>query len=383
MLRRFDVFAVEDTTAQAVWGHLDAGPVRVRAGDAVVDTEHPGGPGAVVVGALPPDHDLDVVLERPGRVGELARRRVRTLPAPPGRQLCRIATVNDLHIGARGFGLLPRVSEPDAEGDRHPVRCARAAIAEALAWGADIVLVKGDLTEESTPEAWQVLSDLLTRVPVPVLVVPGNHDVGTKARVPAQTGATEAGLRLVHGVVVRDLPGVRVIVADTAIPGMGHGRIAHVGDLVVRAAARAPGGVLLALHHHPMAHRLPTFWPPGIPGPEADRFLRRLAEANPATLVTTGHTHRHRRHRRRSLTVTEVGSTKDYPGVWAGYAVHEGGIRQVVRRVAAPDALSWTERTRRSVGGVWGLWSPGAVDDRCFTLAWPARGRATEPAPSR
>jgi hypothetical protein len=50
--------------------------------------------------------------------------------------------------------------------------------------------------------------------------------------------------------------------------------------------------------------------------------------------------------------VTEVGSPKDYPGTWAGYVVHEGGIRQVVRRVAAPEVIRWTESTDGPCSGV-------------------------------
>jgi len=50
--------------------------------------------------------------------------------------------------------------------------------------------------------------------------------------------------------------------------------------------------------------------------------------------------------------------------------VHEGGIRQVVRRVAAPEAMAWTERTRRVLGGLWGWWASGRLADRCFTLGW-------------
>ena len=62
-----------------------------------------------------------------------------------------------------------------------------------------------------------------------------------------------------------------------------------------------------------------------------------------------------------------------YGGTWAGYVVHEGGIRQVVRRVAAPAAIRWTEETKRALLGVWGRWSPGRLDDRCLSHTWPAR----------
>ena len=70
--------------------------------------------------------------------------------------------------------------------------------------------------------------------------------------------------------------------------------------------------------------------------------------------------------------MTEVGSTKDYPGTWTGYVVHEGGIRQLVHRVEEPSCLAWTDRTRRAFGGVWRWWSPGTLADRCFTIPWPA-----------
>jgi hypothetical protein len=131
------------------------------------------------------------------------------------------------------------------------------------------------------------------------------------------------------------------------------------------------------MHHHPQRFRLPTFIPKGIPGPEAKRFLEAVAAANPDTLVTTGHTHRHRRHRWTPVPVTEVGATKDYPGTWTGYVVHEGGVRQVVRRIEEPSCLQWTERTRRAALGAWRWWSPGTLDDRCFSITWSARAPGT------
>ena len=74
------------------------------------------------------------------------------------------------------------------------------------------------------------------------------------------------------------------------------------------------------------------------------------------------------------VVVTETGSPKDHPGTWTGYVVHEGGIRQVVRRVARPDVIRWTERSRRAAGGAWGVWSPGRLTDRCWDLPWPTGG---------
>ena len=61
---------------------------------------------------------------------------------------------------------------------------------------------------------------------------------------------------------------------------------------------------------------------------------------------------------------------KDYPGVWAGYVVHDGGIVQTVRRVAEPSAMAWTEHSARAMGGIYRYWTPGRLDDRCFSLNW-------------
>jgi hypothetical protein len=124
------------------------------------------------------------------------------------------------------------------------------------------------------------------------------------------------------------------------------------------------------LHHQLQRWRWPTFYPPGVAGPQARALLDELVATNPDTIVASGHTHRHRRRRYGPLELVEVGSTKDYPGTWTGYAVHEGGIRQVVRRIESGPVIAWTEGTGRSIGGIWGRWSPGRREDRCFTHGW-------------
>jgi hypothetical protein len=89
-------------------------------------------------------------------------------------------------------------------------------------------------------------------------------------------------------------------------------------------------------------------------------------------MISSGHTHRHRRRHVGPLVLTEVGSPKDYPGTWAGYVVHEGGIRQVVRRVSGAGLLRWTDYTAGAAVGLWGLWSPGLLGHRCsYSLAAP------------
>ena len=177
------------------------------------------------------------------------------------------------------------------------------------------------------------------------------------------------GLHLVDGVEHVDRDGVRILMADVTRPGTDWGTASPVADDIV-AGARFDGPVFVALHQQPMRFRIPTYLPPGIPGPEARPMLEAVGRTNPRVLVSSGHTHRHRRHVVGGVTATEVGSTKDFPGTWAGYHVHEGGIVQVVRRIAEPSCIRWTDHTRRAAGGIWGWWAPGRLDDRCFSLTW-------------
>lgn len=368
---RVDVFAVEDDAAQICWSGISKGELSLSAGSAQRTVMSDGRPGSVVLDGLPPGTTLDLVARGPG----FSRRRLgrfTTLTPPPGRLRCRFATVNDIHIGARSFGTLhPRFE--DSVIEPHPARCARAAMAEARRWGAQLLVVKGDLTQDGTPQEWEGAAHIIAASALPALTIEGNHDVNHHA-VDGTAAMAAHGLTLHQRTASRDLPGARIVAVPTAAWHVDHGVI-HPDDerAALELVASAPGAAVIALHHYPQRFRWPNLYPSGIPGPRAQAFLDAVAEANPATLVLSGHSHRHRRHHHGPLVVAEVGSTKDYPGSWAGYAVYDGGIRQVTMRVAEPSAMSWTDPGRRVLGGLWGRWAPGLRDHRCFTVVWPAR----------
>jgi 3',5'-cyclic AMP phosphodiesterase CpdA len=330
------------------------------------------GPGALSISGLAPATTYDVVLSGPGqpraRVATLT-----TLPPPPGRLLTRFATISDCHIGERSVGLFGRLRDPRPRPRGlapYPVRCARAAIAAAESWGAELLVAKGDLTCLGEPaEVYQAV-DVLSSASVPVEVILGNHDVRGGIDVAAMISA--CGLQARKAAHARDLPGVRLILGHSPLPDRHAGAItASEAAELARLAGEAPGPVVVALHHPPSRWPVHTYYPPAIAWRDTTRLVNGLAAANPATLMLAGHTHRNRRYLVGRLTVAEVGSTKDYPGQWAGYSVYEGGIRQAVFRVAEPSAIAWTETTRRALGGVWGWWSPGLLSDRCWTLEWP------------
>jgi 3',5'-cyclic-AMP phosphodiesterase len=404
------VFAVEDTCAQLTWSAMDAERcvMGVGARSQVVSanppawlhrrglpsrplSRFPGGPGAVVIEGLEPGTTYDVWTAPPPSppgaadaagstdVSPGARRvvgRVTTLTPPPGRLLSRFASMSDLHIGERRFGMGGRIQEGAELGGPSALLCLQAAVAEATAWGAELVAARGDLTHTSRAEQFDLAARTLTGSGLPALGVLGNHDVRRKADGVALSAP--GGLVVTDDAAYHDLPGIRLVTAHSSLVGDHRGdlpadRMARIAELCAAAPSSGgkPGMAAVILHHPLNSHsRWLSPYPPGVPKDQSLRFAALLRAANPRTVVLAGHRHRNRRFEVGGITVAEVGSTKDYPGSWAGYAVYEDGIRQVIRRVAAPAALAWTEVTGRSLGGQWARWTPGRLTDRCWVAAW-------------
>ena len=372
------VFAVEDTSAQIVWRALQPGRLRLtpalgngalgHATEVEVDRH----PGAVVLTGLPSGTRVEIqasgtALPRPMVL------HATTLEPLPGEELCRVAAISDLHLGALAFGHRNTITEMPTPAVAHPERCAAAAMDAATTWGAERLLVKGDITHHGQVDQWRVFARLARRCTIPIDTTPGNHDRAFRS---PEHGLSPEDASLVFGlsnaepVLIRDLPGLRIVLADTTTDHYNRGQVTGVRAAILDAVSEAPrdGSVLIALHHQLQRHVLPEGWPIGINHHDSVQFLDRLAGLQQRVLVTSGHTHRHRRWDHRGVIATQVGSTKDYPGVWAGYVVHEGGLRQVVNRVSQPDCLAWTDHTRRAALGTWRWVAPGRLNSRCFNF---------------
>ncbi len=382
-LAPLEVFAVSDVGAQLTWRGLPAGPVRAYAEalDATPPTQashkrvdanlfnangvdakqlgENGWVGAGEITGLRPDTRYRIAVtagEHP--VGALT---VTTQPALSGDPLVRFATIGDLHLGETGFGLLKQIRHPD---ESTPFRCAKAAAHEAREWGAELLVIKGDITHNGVE--WELFDELLADINMPILAIPGNHDVFGPL-----DGAAELRRRNLfpHPVHWQDQGSTRVVAVDSTVPGHNSGRIApRLKDLCEAIDTGSP--VLVFTHHHFQDSTIPRFLPFGVKHREGTPLLNRLLEVNPNLIISSGHTHRNRIRTFGTALITEVSSTKDYPGVWAGYEVHAEGVRQVVRRVADPACIAWTDRSSSAVGGIWGRWSPGSLRHRCHVHYW-------------
>ena len=359
--RRIEVFAASTDAIQVVWRGRGAGFGVLEVGGRGVELSATDELGAATFRGLDPDTAYDVVLD--GKRHATAR----TLPRPAGRMLGRVATVSDLHVGEIGTGHFPRIRSqrrPGAWRDAHPVWCLDACLDEIAAWSPDLLVAKGDLAHRNLPDEYDVVGKALLGQPAPVLAIPGNHDGGNLQHSSFDDEMDRIGL---HAAAVQhhDLDSAVVVVADTRVDGHHSGTITAVSDEICRTAATGRPALVL-LHHQLMTERIPHYIPTGVPKGESDAFLDALDIAAPGALVSSGHTHRHRARRHRSITVTEVGSTKDFPGTWGWYEVYDGGITQTAWRIEEPRAIAWTELTKQTARGVWARWAPGSYDDRCL-----------------
>jgi 3',5'-cyclic AMP phosphodiesterase CpdA len=296
---------------------------------------------------------------------------VRTLERADGELLCRFATVNDVHFGETEAGRIDDLPEgpirraaPGAEP--YPEVMNRAAAAEMAEIGPVAVIVKGDLSVDGEQAEWDAFEACYRRPFGDRLhVVRGNHDA-------YRHQAEYAGDERI------ELPGVIVALLDTAIPGATTGTITPAQiDWLDDVCATADRPVFVMGHHQqwigagPDAKRSDDYF--GL-HPDASDALDALAVRRSQVIAySAGHTHRHRvRSMARSLVPSiEVGCTKDFPGTWAEYRVHEGGITQVVHRMSSPEALAWSESCRglyRDFGIDYGTYALGTLADRCFTI---------------
>ena len=316
--------------------------------DGVVEHRHDG---------LAPDTDY-----------EFEGHRLRTLLRPPGERLATVCTVNDVHFGEVECGILNGIDDhpiyTSAPGDDpYPEVMNRAAIADMRAVHPDAVVVKGDLTSMGTRAEYQAFLDAYGPAFGEKLVhVRGNHDAYH-----GEDFASRAPLSVT-------LPGVVLAVLDTSIPRMASGGVSTESlDWLDQLAADADRPVLVFGHHHPWnpdsGERPEAYF--GINPDDSERLVEVVARRPRIAGYFAGHTHRNR-VRRFSATGdvpwVEVACVKDFPGAWAEYRVFEGGILQVFRRISAPQALAWSEKTRDMYGGLYEMYAFGDLAERCFAI---------------
>jgi 3',5'-cyclic AMP phosphodiesterase CpdA len=158
-----------------------------------------------------------------------------------------IAHITDLHIKAGGKLSYRLV---DTAGALH--RCIDTLLAAPQQ--PDAVIVTGDLVDFGAESEYQFLREILQRLPMPVRLLPGNHDSrGALRRVFADHDdlfATGSGEDPVHYSI--DAGPLRLVAFDCTVPGQPGGRVDPAALPWLEAALSAdPARPTLLLLHHP------------------------------------------------------------------------------------------------------------------------------------
>jgi len=206
----------------------------------------------------------------------------------------------------------------------------------------DALLLTGDLSQDETPESYELLKRVLQPIRnAPMHAIPGNHDnlqymedhlteserfrVGTDAAIGSW----------------------RIVMLNSQIPGRVHGEVGREQIARVREVVESTtGNIIVALHHPPV--EVGTAWLDASRCHDGQELLAALASP-PVKAVVCGHVHQRYEGSHQGVAVLATPSTcvQFTPGVEEfdiddaapGYRVfeleHDGRWSSVVRRVTA------------------------------------------------
>lgn len=195
-----------------------------------------------------------------------------------------IAQLSDTHV---------RIDGPPTDGRPDPNARLDAAVARLLDQqpAPDLVLVTGDLTEHGAAEEYAALRRILGPLPMPVYVIPGNHDVREALRAAfAGDGYLPDDGEFLH-YTVEDWP-VRLVCLDDTVAGEPQGELcaARVDWLAARLAEDRERPTMVCLHHPPVDTGMAAMDEQRLQ--DADRLARVVAAAPNVVRVLAGHLHR-------------------------------------------------------------------------------------------
>lgn len=194
-----------------------------------------------------------------------------------------IAQISDTHILEKGQIFKDRV---DTAG------CLARAVhhLSGMTPPPDVVLGTGDLVEGGRPEEYRHLHELLAPLPMPVYLIPGNHD----DREALVSEFSDHGYLPRPGsiqYVVEGYP-VRLVALDTLIPGQGGGLLGaeRLAWLESRLAEAPERPTVIFMHHPPFLTGIRRMDAHGLADAEAaGKVVRRHPQVE---RVLCGHLHR-------------------------------------------------------------------------------------------
>lgn len=189
--------------------------------------------------------------------------------------------------------LLAQISDTHIRADDGGAAASqlRKAMMQASEYGADAVLLTGDLVNDERADEYAVLAESIADPPAPLFIMPGNHD--DRALMRAAFGRQHHYLPAVGPLsFVIDAFPVRVVAVDQIVPGETHGRLtedqAEWLDAQLSAAPHKP--TIVALHHPPFLTHDLLFDRIGLH--DSDLLAAVIARHRQVARIICGHHHR-------------------------------------------------------------------------------------------
>ena len=155
----------------------------------------------------------------------------------------------------------------------------------------DAVIATGDLVDVGTQAEYRLLRELLAPLPMPLYLLPGNHDARDSLRAVFNEHAYLRQWAPFVQYAIDDHP-LRLVALDTVVPGRGDGELCGERlDWLERTLARAPDRpTVVAMHHPPFVTGIGHMDRVGLSG--IDRLAEVIARHPQVERLIAGHLHR-------------------------------------------------------------------------------------------
>ncbi len=195
-----------------------------------------------------------------------------------------IAQITDLHLRPSGLTCY-RVSDTNMLAER----AVKAIL--GLDQRPDAVVITGDLTDRDDPREYAVARRILAKLPMPVYLIPGNHDTsaGMREAFSDYPGISDAtGEKLYY---TADIGALRLIALDSNVPDKPHGLLGEAQlEWLGRTLAEDDRPALVAIHHPPATTGIPHMDNIGLL--DSDAFAEVIRPHAHVERIICGHVHR-------------------------------------------------------------------------------------------
>ncbi len=333
-----------------------------------------------------------------------------TLVPPPGRELARVAWLNDMPIGEHVSGLA--YSNSDLPGGGFPPGfpvdpedpywrfMGETSVAEAASRGCRSMFVNGDLTGAAEPVHVVVARQLLdafgrlggSRDVTPdtdptYFVTRGNHDrahsgpeFAACSEVPGRPDLRDCfldhfresfddGSTRFSVTVGDERARFRFVGLDTNEADVTGVMPQHELDYLEAELDKDESTVVLCHHLVGDVAQLISVIPgaSGVEFNQAARFREVVARHDNVALVYNGHTHRNFRSYSTDtggVPYFEGAATKEYPAGYTVVRLFEGGFMVNFWKASQPKARAWSELSRGEYLGLYPYYTLGSLGDR-------------------